>query len=120
MSNLYETIQQLCLQSGQNVTQMCRASGVSRASLTDLKQGRKHGLSAATLSKIAAYFGVTMDSLLAGTPVAANAPPQDAALLADELVGFYGEVKQHLTAQDIDDVKRLMRLRAELNRSRKD
>lgn len=116
MVNLYETIAGLCERHGESVTQMCSACAVSRAALTDLKKGRKQGLSARTLQKIAGHFSVTVDSLLAGEP----APAQDEALLSDELVGFYGEVKRDLTAQDIDDVKRLMRLRAELNRSRRE
>lgn len=121
MGSLYDTIAGLCAQKGETVTQMCRACGVSQASLTDLKQGRKRALAAATLAKIAAHFSVTVDSLLADAPAPqGGVSAADAALLADELVGFYGEVKGDLTAADIDDVKRLMRLRAELNRSKKD
>lgn len=43
---------------------MCKEAGVSRASLSDLKVGRKQTLSADTLSKIARYFNVTVDYLL--------------------------------------------------------
>ncbi|HIS69791.1 MAG TPA: helix-turn-helix transcriptional regulator [Candidatus Gallacutalibacter stercoravium] len=64
MSELYQRIESLCRGKGVNITVMCRDCGVSRASLTDLKMGRKHGLSAETLSKIGAYFGVTVDYLL--------------------------------------------------------
>ena len=46
---------------------MCTDSKVSRASLSDLKMGRKKALSAETLSKIAGHFGVPMD-FLTGTP----------------------------------------------------
>ena len=64
MSKLYETIVQLCAEKGVNITELCRQSGASRGSLTDLKMGRKASLSAATLSKIATYFGVSVDYLL--------------------------------------------------------
>lgn len=64
MSKLYETIVQLCAERGVNITELCRQSGASRGSLTDLKMGRKASLSAATLSKIATYFGVSVDYLL--------------------------------------------------------
>jgi DNA-binding helix-turn-helix protein len=47
---------------------MCKEAEVSRASLTDLKMGRKQSLSADTLSKIASYFGVSVDSLLGNEP----------------------------------------------------
>jgi len=46
------------------MTEMCKRSGASRASLSDLKMGRKQNLSAETLSKIAHYFYVSVDSLL--------------------------------------------------------
>lgn len=68
MSELYETIVQLCAEKGVNITELCRQSGASRGSLTDLKMGRKASLSAATLSKIAAYFGVSVDYLLGNEP----------------------------------------------------
>lgn len=64
MSELYETIVQLCTEKGVTITELCRQSGASRGSLTDLKMGRKASLSAATLSKIASYFGVSVDYLL--------------------------------------------------------
>ena len=64
MSELYKRIEAMCKERGANVTEMCRASGASRGSLTDLKKGRTTGLSASTLSKIAAYLEVSVDQLL--------------------------------------------------------
>ena len=43
---------------------MCKESGASRASLTDLKMGRKQSLSSDTLSKISAFFNISIDYLL--------------------------------------------------------
>ena len=56
MSVLYKRIEELCSEHGETITSMCKASGASRASLSDLKVGRKQSLSAETLSKIAAHF----------------------------------------------------------------
>lgn len=64
MSDLYNRIEHLCMDSGINITIMCKESGASRASLTDLKMGRKQSLSADTLSKISVYFGVSVDYLI--------------------------------------------------------
>lgn len=64
MSQLYKRIDELCLREGLNMTEMCKRSGASRASLSDLKMGRKQNLSAETLSKIAQCFSVSVDSLL--------------------------------------------------------
>lgn len=65
MSKLYDRIYALCQQKGVNITEMCRSSGANRGSLTDLKNGRKKSLSIETLSKIAVYFDVPLEYLLA-------------------------------------------------------
>ena len=64
MCNLYDTIEKLCHKKGVSITQMCAESDVARASLTDLKKGRKKYLSAKTLGKISSYFSVSIDYLL--------------------------------------------------------
>ena len=64
MSELYNLIESLCKKKGTNITAMCKAAKISRAPLTELKMGRSKTLSSATLSKIAAYFGVSVDYLL--------------------------------------------------------
>lgn len=64
MSELYKRIEELCKEKKITITTMCKDSGASRASLSDLKMGRKQGLSADTLNKIAKYFGVSVDYLL--------------------------------------------------------
>lgn len=66
MSELYNRIESLCKKRNINVTVMCKETGASRGSLTDLKAGRKKKLSTDTLSKIAEYFGVSVDYLLNG------------------------------------------------------
>lgn len=66
MANLYENIEKLCKQRGVNVTIMCKESGASRGSLTDLKNGRKQSLKYETLDKIASYFGTSVDALVSG------------------------------------------------------
>lgn len=67
MANLYENIEKLCKQRGVNVTTMCKESGASRGSLTDLKNGRKQTLKYETLDKIASYFGTSVDALVSGS-----------------------------------------------------
>lgn len=66
MANLYENIEKFCKQRGVNVTTMCKESGASRGSLTDLKNGRKQTLKYETLDKIASYFGTSVDVLVSG------------------------------------------------------
>lgn len=51
----------LCKEHKESITTMCKASGASRGSLSDLKMGRINGLNIGTLVKIADHFGVSVD-----------------------------------------------------------
>jgi transcriptional regulator with XRE-family HTH domain len=64
MSDLYTRIEKLCKERNINITTMCKDSGASRGSLSDLKFGRKQSLSVDTLTKIASYFNISVDALL--------------------------------------------------------
>lgn len=68
MSDLYNRIEKLCIGNGMTITSMCKESGASRASLSDLKVGRKQGLSTETLSKIAKVLGVSVGLLIGEKP----------------------------------------------------
>lgn len=63
MSDLYKRIDALCKERNINITTMCKESGASRGSLSDLKFGRKQKLSIDTLAKISSYFDVSVDYL---------------------------------------------------------
>ena len=64
MSELYKRITVLCKDRGITVTELCRQCEISRASLSDLKTGRKQSISTKNLSKIANFFDVPTDFLL--------------------------------------------------------
>ncbi len=64
MGNLYETINTLCEEKGIKGAKMCTDTGISKGLLTDLKMGRRTGVSAVTAQKIASYFGVSVGYLL--------------------------------------------------------
>ena len=64
MGSLHETIFNLCKEKGISGYRMCKDIGIQPSILTDLKSGRKKGLSADTAQKIADYFGVTVGFLL--------------------------------------------------------
>lgn len=61
---MYNRIESLCKEHGINITRMCKEASVTRALLTELKMGRTETLTAKTLSKIAAYFNVSVDYLI--------------------------------------------------------
>lgn len=64
MGNLYETISTLCEEKGIKGAKMCTDTGISKGLLTDLKMGRRTGVSAVTAQKIASYFDVSVGYLL--------------------------------------------------------
>ncbi len=64
MGNLYENIIALCESRGIKGGKMCTDIGISKGLITDLKMGRRTGVSAVTAQKIAAYFGVSVGYLL--------------------------------------------------------
>lgn len=117
MCNMYSILQKLCAQKGITITEMCRAAGVPRSSVGNLATGSTQQLSAKNMQKLATYFNVSADYLLGNEEKPAAADELD-ELVKDELVGFYGDVKKELTPGDIEDIKTLMKLRAELNRSK--
>lgn len=64
MGNLYETIATLCEEKGIKGGKLCTDIGISKGLLTDLKMGRRTGVTAVTAQKIASYFGVSVGYLL--------------------------------------------------------
>lgn len=66
MDSVYSRIEALCKRDSVTVTELCRACSIPRATLSDFKMGRSKSLSASVLSKIAAYFSVSVEYLLEG------------------------------------------------------
>ena len=64
MATLYDNIVALCESRGIKGGKMCTDTGISKGLLTDLKMGRRSGVSAVTAQKIATYFGVSVGYLL--------------------------------------------------------
>ncbi len=58
---MYEKIQQLCDNKGIKPAQLCKEIGISKSTLSELKNERTESLSAKSLKKIATFFGVTLD-----------------------------------------------------------
>lgn len=63
MGTLYERIQELCKNKGVSGSRMCLDVGLSKSTLSDMKNGRTKGISIPTAQKIAGYFGITVDEL---------------------------------------------------------
>lgn len=69
MNELYERIKRVCVEQKVSVSKMCLDIGISKSTLSSLKNGGTKSLSAPTLRKIADYLGVSTDWLLGYTDV---------------------------------------------------
>lgn len=114
MSDLYKRIEDLCRNRGTNITEMCRESGASRGSLTDLKMGRTSELTARTLAKISEYLNVSIDYLV-GNAEKSPASQVKRGMSDEELMfALWGDTTD-IDEDDLADVRRY----AEFVRERK-
>lgn len=72
MSSMYDCIEDLCRRQGTSITAMCRALGIPRSILSELRAGRTRTLSLKNAEKIAAFFDVPVETLLGETRGPAN------------------------------------------------
>lgn len=109
MATLYDTILSLCSSKGIRPGRLCDELGISRGLLTDLKMGRKKGLTAQTAQKIAGFFGVSVGYLLG--------QQEQPDVLEQVDVAFYGDFKE-LSEEEknaVRDMVHLMRQRRNAN-----
>lgn len=85
MCTLYETIKSLCDAKGIKPGKMCTDIGISKSTVTDLKSGRRAGVSLDTAQKIADYFGVTVDRVLGTEQKEKLTIPGEGELTADQV-----------------------------------
>ena len=81
MSTLYESIDSLCKERGIKGGKMCVDIGISKTTMTDLKSGRRTGISMETARKIAEYFGVSVDRVLGAEQKEKSSTPEGAELI---------------------------------------
>jgi transcriptional regulator with XRE-family HTH domain len=60
----YDRIQKLCEANSTTISAMCKAVGINRSVLTELKSGRSKSLGVDKIAAIADYFKVSTDYLL--------------------------------------------------------
>lgn len=111
MSDLYNRIEALCKSKGITVTQLCRDTGISRSTLSELHKGRTKSLSSKVSYKIATYFNVPL-SYINENCITAN--PVDLMFGIDKIVLSEGveENEQPTPADDsrselYDDLNKL-------------
>lgn len=95
MCIFYERIIELSAKKGVSGSRVCLDLGLSKSTLSDIKSGRKKGVSAETAQKFADYFGVTVGYLL-GKEETEKAPTESGERdILDEVdLAFYGNYKE--------------------------
>ena len=110
----FDKLQIACDKKGIAMSALLDKIDMSRGNIARWKSGLEP--KAATKQKLAEALGIDREELEEREkPAAADELDE---LVKDELVGFYGDVEKELTPGDIEDIKTLMKLRAELNRSK--
>ena len=121
MGTLYERISELCKTKGVTPSRMCLDLGMSKSTVSDLKSGRKNGLSAASANRISNYLGVTVGYLLGEETEKAPTEFGERKDVLDEVdVAFYGDFKE-LNEDDkatVRDMVRIMRERRAKNQGK--
>lgn len=105
MWTLYESILSLCQDRGIRGGKMCVDLGLSKSLMTDLKSGRKKGITAETAQKIADYFSVSVDRVLNG-PETEKAPTPEGEREIDDRkmkAAFLGGLADGLSEEEIDE-----------------
>lgn len=106
MGNMYEKIQQLCVQKGIKPGRVCADTGLSRGMMTDLKMGRTKELSAKNAKIIADYFGVSVGFLMGEENEKAPTNAGERKMSDAELkFALWGNC-QDINDEDLADVRR--------------
>ena len=110
MGNLYDTILTLCESRGIKGGKMCTDLGISKGLLTDLKMGRRTGVSAVTAQKIAAYFDVSVGYLLGEEEMGIKKEqPTEFDGLSDKKKAFIDKVMQ-MSDDELDRLDQILAL----------
>ena len=64
MSKIYSKICSLCDSKDMTITEMCRITGISRSTMSELKAGRSQSLSAKNIMLISNYFEIPIEFLM--------------------------------------------------------
>ena len=103
MSTIHENIKILCDEAGIKPGKMCTDLKMSRSFMSDLKAGRKEGITGGTARKIADYFGVSVSRVLVGKE---KAPSIGERMVSDDdlIFALWGGAED-MDAADLADVK---------------
>ncbi len=121
MGTLYENIINLCQENNIKGGKMCTDLGISKGLLTDLKMGRRTGVSAVTAQKIASYFNVSVAYLLDEETEKAPADNGKRSVSDEDikfaLFGGSGDITDAMY-QEVKEFAALVKLREEMKKEK--
>lgn len=121
MSILSDRLDSLCKEKGITGYRLCKDIGISPNIMTELRNGRRSGLSAKTADKIANYFGVSVGYLL-GTEVEKVPTPEGERNISDDdikfaLFGGDGEITDAMY-EEVKRFAQMVKLREEAEKKK--
>ena len=108
MFNLYNKLIELCNSKGVSGSRMCVELGISKSTMTDLKNGRIKSVSVTNAQKIASYFNITVDELYGkekSSPGAEEKPPRERKY--DEIISLLQALPEEKVTEAIRYLKYL-------------
>ena len=104
MSNLYKRIIDLCDEKGIKGAKLCSDTKISKGLLTDLKMGRRQGVSAKTAQKIASYFNVSVEYLIGASDEKEKSPvvSNEASDIDIKILDALKQLSEEQKAQALD------------------
>ena len=112
----YDNFIQLCASVGKSPSAVVLEIGLKRPAVTHWKNGRSNPTDI-TLQKIANYFGVTVEELLADAPEQKEKPAAQGSEPRDPLIA---ELVSYAEGADEDGVRMLIEMAKRLRDSRRD
>lgn len=113
---------ELCKEKGISPTGAALEMGISRGAVSAWKNEARVP-SSAILTKIADYFGVSVDYLLGNEEKPASQEADELIKsdpLAGQLFAAYGRVKEEFSQAEIDDITMIMEMLAEKKRRKRE
>lgn len=120
MCTLYERIIELCKANGVSGSRMCLDLGLSKSTLSDIKSGRKKGISTTTAQKMASYLGVSVGYLLGEdekekAPTVSGERPVSDDDIKFALFGGSGEITDAMY-REVKEFAALVKLREDMKK----
>lgn len=94
MSTLYENIRFYCDRAGISGAKLCADTGISKSTLTSLKNGRTKKISTDNLSKMAVRLGVSVDELLGSDQKEKSPAPEGVGLSKERIKEMLGDMNE--------------------------